>query len=74
MSSRLPGRPDPAALAFVLLASSLKLFGVSSAATRLILSFGVLLIAPPLWMLAGWRTACLRSPLCGHRPGAPQAT
>jgi uncharacterized membrane protein YfcA len=51
LSSRLPGGLIRRALAFVLLASSLKLFGVSSAATGLIL-LGVLLIAPPLWMLA----------------------
>lgn len=51
LSSRLPGGLIRRALAFVLLASSLKLFGVSSAVTGLIL-LAVLLIAPPLWMVA----------------------
>ncbi len=51
LSSRLPGGMIRRALAFVLLASALKLFDISSARTGLIL-LGTLLIAPPLWMLA----------------------
>ena len=50
LSSRLPGGPIRRALAFVLLASALKLLGVSTPLVGV--SLGVLLlIAPPLWML-----------------------
>ena len=51
LSSRLPGGLIRRALAFVLLASALKLFDISSERTGLIL-LGTLLIAPPLWMAA----------------------
>ena len=50
LSSRLPGGIVRRALAFVLLASSLRLLGVSTPVTGLCL-FLVLLVAPPLWML-----------------------
>jgi uncharacterized protein len=51
MSARLPGGLVRRALAFVLLASSLKLFDVSTKLTATILII-VLMIAPPLWWLA----------------------
>lgn len=50
LSSRLPGGMVRRALAFVLLASSLKLLGVSTPVTGLCLLLA-LLVAPPLWML-----------------------
>lgn len=49
LSSRLPGGLIRRALAFVLLASALKLLGVSSANTAIAL-VAVLLLAPPSWM------------------------
>ncbi len=49
LSSHLPGGPIRRALAFVLLASALKLLGVSTAITGLVL-LAVLLGAPPAWM------------------------
>jgi hypothetical protein len=51
MSARLPGGLVRRALAFVLLASSLKLFDVSTKLTAIILII-VLMIAPPVWWLA----------------------
>ena len=51
MSARLPGGVVRRALAFVLLASSLKLFDVSTKVTAVILLV-VLMIAPPVWWLA----------------------
>lgn len=51
LSARAPGGLVRRALAFVLLASALKLFNVSNADTGLILLL-VLLFAPLLWMLA----------------------
>jgi uncharacterized membrane protein YfcA len=50
MSSRLPGGVVRRALAFVLLASSLKLLGVPNSATGLAL-LAVLCVAPPVWMV-----------------------
>jgi uncharacterized membrane protein YfcA len=50
MSARLPGGLVRRALAFVLLASSLKLFDVSTRTTALIL-IAALLVAPPMWWL-----------------------
>ncbi|HEU5303597.1 MAG TPA: sulfite exporter TauE/SafE family protein [Gemmatimonadales bacterium] len=50
LSSRAPGGLVRRALAFVLLASSLKLFGVSTTHTAIVLGL-VLAIAPVLWML-----------------------
>jgi hypothetical protein len=50
ISSRAPGGLIRRVLAFVLLASALKLLGVPNGATGLVL-IGALLIAPPLWML-----------------------
>jgi uncharacterized protein len=50
LSSRLPGALIRRALAFVLLASALKLLGVSTTATLVVLC-GLLVIAPPAWML-----------------------
>lgn len=49
-SATAPGGLIRRALALVLLASALKLLGVSNQATALIL-VGVVLVAPPLWML-----------------------
>jgi uncharacterized protein len=51
LSARLPGGLVRRALAFVLLASSLKLFGVATTVTGAILVV-VLLVAPPMWWLA----------------------
>jgi hypothetical protein len=50
LSSRLPGALIRRALAFVLLASALKLLGVSTSATAVVLGC-LLVIAPPAWML-----------------------
>lgn len=50
LSSRAPGGLIRRALAFVLLASALKLFGTSNVVTGAIL-IGLLLSAPPIWML-----------------------
>ena len=50
ISSRAPGGLVRRALAFVLLASALKLLGVSTPVTLVVLAL-VLLIAPPMWML-----------------------
>jgi hypothetical protein len=64
LSSRAPGGLVRRALAFVLLASSLKLLGVSTPLTGLALAV-VLLVAPALWMLVRRRhgfTALARRP------------
>lgn len=50
LSSRLPGALIRRALAFVLLASALKLLGASSTGTVLVLG-GLLLLAPLVWMV-----------------------
>lgn len=50
MSSKAPGGLVRRALAFVLLASALKLFGVPNSTTGLIL-VGALLVAPVVWMV-----------------------
>jgi uncharacterized protein len=50
LSSRLPGALIRRALAFVLLASALKLLGASNGVTGAVLC-GLLLLAPPAWML-----------------------
>lgn len=50
ISSRAPGGLIRRVLAFVLLASALKLLGVPNTATALTL-LGAVLIAPPIWML-----------------------
>jgi hypothetical protein len=49
LSSRLPGALIRRALAFVLLASALKLLGVASVATGVIL-IALLVVAGPIWM------------------------
>jgi uncharacterized membrane protein YfcA len=49
LSSRLPGALIRRALAFVLLASALKLFGASTAVTGVVLG-ALLLVAGPIWM------------------------
>jgi hypothetical protein len=67
MSARLPGGLVRRALAFVLLASSLKLFGVSTPVTGLILLLA-LVVAPPLWMVIRRQKGL---PAIGHRP-APE--
>jgi uncharacterized protein len=50
LSSRAPGGVVRRALAFVLLASALKLLGVDTVVTGLLL-VAALLVAPPIWML-----------------------
>jgi uncharacterized membrane protein YfcA len=50
LSSRLPGALIRRALAFVLLASALKLLGVDTTATAVVL-LGLLILAGPIWML-----------------------
>jgi uncharacterized membrane protein YfcA len=50
LSSRLPGALIRRALAFVLLASSLKLFGVSTTATLVVLG-ALAVLAGPIWMV-----------------------
>jgi uncharacterized protein len=50
LSARLPGGLVRRALAFVLLASSLKLFNISTTTTAVILVV-VVMVAPPLWWL-----------------------
>ncbi|MEP6851622.1 MAG: sulfite exporter TauE/SafE family protein [bacterium] len=50
LSSRLPGGPIRRALAFILLASSLKLLGLSTTRTGICLVV-LLAVAPPLWMI-----------------------
>jgi uncharacterized protein len=66
LSARLPGGLVRRALAFVLLASSVKLFKVSTPTTGWILLLA-LLIAPPLWMYArrhhGFPALARREPL-----------
>jgi hypothetical protein len=54
LSSRLPAALIRRALAFVLLASALKLLGVSTLATAVTL-VALVLLAPPAWMLLRWR-------------------
>jgi uncharacterized membrane protein YfcA len=49
LSSRLPGALIRRALAFVLLASALKLLGVGTTATGVVLA-GLLVLAGPIWM------------------------
>jgi hypothetical protein len=71
LSARAPGGLVRRALAFVLLASALKLLNVSTADTGIILLL-VLLIAPLLWMVVRRRhgfPALARPP---RRPAAPQ--
>jgi uncharacterized membrane protein YfcA len=71
LSARAPGGLVRRALAFVLLASALKLLNVSTAETGIILLL-VLLIAPLLWMVVRRRhgfPALARPP---RRPAAPQ--
>jgi uncharacterized protein len=67
MSSRLPGGLVRRALAFVLLASSLKLFGISTPLTGLIL-LAALIVAPPLWMAIRHQKGL---PAFGRRPAPP---
>jgi uncharacterized protein len=50
LSSRLPGALIRRALAFVLLASAVKLLGANSTVTVILLGL-ILVIAPPVWML-----------------------
>jgi uncharacterized protein len=50
LSSRAPGGLVRRALAFVLLASALKLLGLSTVATGVVLGIA-LVAAPPVWML-----------------------
>ncbi len=55
LSARLPGRIIRPALAFVLLASALKLFGMSTPETGAVLAASLFLI-PPLWIALRRRT------------------
>jgi len=65
LSARAPGGLVRRALAFVLLASSLKLFNMSNGTTGLVLAI-VLVFAPVLWMLVrrhyGFPALARRSP------------
>ena len=68
LSARLPGGPIRRALAFILLASSLKLFGLGTAQTGICLLV-LVLVAPALWMVIRRRhgfPALARSQV--HRP------
>lgn len=67
LSSRLPGSWVRRALAFVLLASALKLLGLSTSRTGVVLAT-VLLLAPPAWMILRRRNGF---PMVG-RPGPSQ--
>ena len=69
LSSRAPGGIVRRALAFVLLASALKLLGVSTVVTGLVL-LGALLVAPPLWMVVRRRHGLPMTTVRGERaPG-----
>lgn len=68
LSSRLPGSWVRRALAFVLLASALKLLGLSTSLTGIALA-AVLLLAPPAWMILRRRYGF---PMV-YRPGPPRA-
>lgn len=74
MSSRLPGGVVRRALAFVLLASALKLLGIPDAATVLAL-VAVLCLAPPVWMVVRRRhglpplTSGMLRRAAGYLPG-----
>ena len=69
LSSRAPGGIVRRALAFVLLASALKLLGVSTVVTGLVL-LGALLVAPPLWMVVRRRHGLPMTTARGERaPG-----
>ena len=71
LSSRAPGGVIRPALAFVLLASALKLLGVSTPVTGLALA-GVLVVTPLLWMVARRRhglPAVAERPAVLGRPG-----
>ncbi len=79
LSASLPGGLIRRALAFVLLASSLKLFKFSTVHTGEILLVA-LLVAPPLWMLARrhygfptWRWPARAKADAGLAPGAAEA-
>jgi hypothetical protein len=66
LSARLPGGVVRRALAFVLLASALKLLGLSTSLTGLVLA-AVLLLAPPAWMILRRRNGF---PMVGRREPA----
>lgn len=68
LSSRLPGALIRRALAFVLLASALKLFGVGTSATVAVLG-ALLVLAPPVWMLLRRRNGFPAVPR--KQPAAP---
>ena len=68
LSSRLPGSWVRRALAFVLLASAMKLLGLSTPLTGVVLA-AVLLVAPPAWMILRRRHGF---PMIG-RPAPTQA-
>ncbi len=69
-SATAPGGLIRRALALVLLASALKLLGISNEATALVL-LGVVLVAPPLWMLTRMKHG--HPPLASRRRSQPAA-
>jgi uncharacterized protein len=69
LSSRLPGALIRRALAFVLLASALKLLGASTPLTVALLG-AVVVLAGPVWMLLRWRHGL---PALPHREVRPEA-
>jgi len=73
LSARAPGGLVRRALAFVLLASSLKLFNISNGTTGLVLAI-VLVFAPVLWMLVRRHYGFPALASRGQRPAAAAAT
>lgn len=67
LSSRAPGGLVRRALAFVLMASALKLLGVSTVMTGVVL-LAALLVAPPLWMVVRRRHGL---PMLTQKESAP---
>jgi uncharacterized membrane protein YfcA len=72
LSAQAPGGLVRRALAFVLLASSLKLFNVSNTATAIVLGIA-LVFAPVLWMLVRRHHGFPALASRGHRPTAAAA-
>jgi uncharacterized membrane protein YfcA len=73
LSARAPGGLVRRALAFVLLASSLKLFNISNGTTGIVLAV-VLVFAPVLWMLVRRHYGFPALASRGQRPAAAAAT
>jgi hypothetical protein len=72
LSAQAPGGLVRRALAFVLLASSLKLFNISNTDTAIVLAV-VLVFAPVLWMLVRRHHGFLPLASRGRRPAAAGA-